>query len=286
MKTTFKISILAVLGAFLAAAQTVTPNTTLCAAQNNVQTTVCLTSTTGISNQVGVYVGQEYELVLLGLYQNVCTGPCYVPVSRGNRAAGSGPQAHANGDIAWIAQTPNSTSTGIPGVNGFALGTNLTEIGPCTRASVTYLPHIWPDRGIKRDCTGNGALGTGFWVDYAPKAGQDFDSPTPVTTVAANGALSVSSGNYLLITKAGVIALTLAAPTAGVQDGMVITITADNGAYADTLTATGLLQTGGAGSPYTTATFGVTTAFNGASLTLRSYGGYWFVIASVNVAFS
>ena len=262
-----------------AEAQTVTPNTTLCAAQTNTARTVCLQSTTNVVNQTGVYVDQEYELVQLSNSQVVCTGPCYVPVSRGNRAAGSGPTAHANSSIAFIALTPGASV--VPGSNGFSLATNMSDIGTCTRTAQIYLPHIFVDRGIKRDCTT-----TGVWVDFAPGAGLDYPSPTPITTIAANGALSVSSGHYELITKAGVIALTLAAPTAGVDDGMVIIIHANNGAYADTLTATGLIQTGGAGSPYTTATFGVTTAFNGASLELMALGGYWFVIAQQGVAFS
>ena len=275
-----KIPILVIAcGAISIYAQTATPSTTLCGAQSSTATYVCLQSTTNVVNQTGVYVDQEYELVQLSNTQTVCTGPCQVPVSRNNRAAGSGPTGHLNAAVAWIALTPGQSA--VPGANGFSLGTNVTDIGTCTRTAQNYLPKIWPNRGIKRDCTS-----TGVWVDFAPKSGLDYPSPTPLTTIAANGALSVSSGNYALITKAGVIAVTLAAPTAGVQDGMEITITAANGAYADTLTATGLLQTGGAGSPYTTATFGVTTAFNGASLTLKAYNGYWYVIASVNVAFT
>lgn len=273
---------LALLATFLALparAQTATPNTTLCAAQTATANFVCLTATTGIVNQTGVYVDQEYELVQLSNSQVVCASSCNVPVSRNNRNAGSGPTAHANAAIAWIALTPGSST--IPGVNGFSLGTNVTDIGPCTRTGQVYLPRIWVNRGIKRDCTTTGA-----WVDYAPASGLDYPSPTPLTTIAANGALSVSSGNYALITKAGVIALTLTAPTAGLMDGMRITIKADNGAFADTLTATALIQTGGSGSPYTTATFGVTSAFNGATLTLEAYGGFWFVIASSNVAFT
>lgn len=274
------LQILSLLGLpMLAMAQTATPNTTLCAAQTKTQTSVCLTATTGVVNQTGVYVDGEYELVLLANSQVVCTGPCQVPVSRNNRNAGSGPTAHANASIAWIALTPGQSR--VPGANGFDLSTTVTDIGACTRTAVTYLPHIFVNRNIKRDCTTTGA-----WVDYAPASGLDYPSPSPLTTIAANGALSVSSGNYALITKAGVIALTLAAPTAGVQDGMVIVIKANNGAFADTLTATALIQTGGSGSPYTTATFGVTSAFNGASLTLQSYGGFWFVVASTNVAFT
>jgi hypothetical protein len=278
MKTLIKLLIALALPV-LAVAQTATPSTTLCAAQTNTQTSVCLTSTTNVVNQTGVYVDQEYELVVLSNNQTVCTGPCTVPVSRNNRNAGSGPTAHANSSIAWIALTP--TLSTVPGVNGFSISPTISDIGTCTRTTQVYLPKIYPNRGAKRDCNT-----AGYWVDYAPVSGLDYPSPTPLASITANGALSVSSGNYVLNTKAGVIALTLAAPTAGVQDGMVITITANNGAYADTLTATGLLQTGGAGSPYTTATFGVTTAYNGASLTLKSYNGYWYVVASVNVAFT
>lgn len=263
----------------LALAQTATPNTTLCAAQTKTQTGVCLQSTTGVVNQTGVYVDGEYELVQLSANVSVCTGPCVVPVSRNNRNAGSGPTAHANSSIVWLALTPSQSV--VPGSNGFELGTNMADIGTCTRASITYLPHIWVNRNIKRDCTT-----TGVWVDYAPMSGLDYPSPTPLTTIAVNGALSVSSGNYELITKAGVIALTLTAPTAGVQDGMVITISANNGANADTLVATSLFQTGGGSSPYTTATFGVTSAFVGASLTIKSLGGFWFVVSATNVAFT
>lgn len=274
------LRILALFGVpVLAMAQTATPNTTLCAAQNKTQTSVCLTATTGVVNQTGVYVDGEYELVQLSANQVVCVGPCNVPVSRNNRNAGSGPTAHVNASIAWIALTPSQSV--VPGANGFELGTNVTDIGTCTRAAVTYLPHIWVNRNIKRDCNT-----AGVWVDFAPASGLDYPSPSPLIALTANQALSVSSGNYALTTKAGVIALTLTAPTAGVQDGMRITIKAYNGANADTLTATALIQTGGSGSPYTTATFGVTSAFVGASLVLEAYQGFWFVVASTNVAFT
>jgi hypothetical protein len=291
MKNLNKIAFVLVLLTAFGAAQSLTPNTTLCAAITATQTNICLTATSGSSpnwsivNQTGIYVDGEFMVVGLSNSQVISGTSQQVPVSRNNRYAGSGPTAHANGAIAWIAT--KGSGSAIPGVNGFTVGTTISEIGPCTRAAIVYLPHIYPARNMKRDCAQAGtATLAGMWVDYAPKSGTDYESPTPPQLVAANSALSVSSGNYILITKAGVIALTLAAPTAGVQDGMVITITADNGAFADTLTATALLQTGGAGSPYTTATFGVTSAFNGASLTLKSYGGFWFVVASVNVAFT
>ncbi len=260
-------------------AQTVTPNTTLCAAQTKTQTSVCLTATTNVVNQTGVYVDQEYELVQLSSSQVVCTGPCYVPVSRNNRNAGSGPTAHANSSIAWLALTPSASLQ--PGVNGFSLGTNMTEIGTCTRTTYTYLPHIWVNRGIKRDCTTSGV-----WTDFAPGAGVDYPSPSPFTVLtAAAPALSVSSGRYALSHAGAATTATLAAPTSGVDDGMIIELW-NTTAYASTLTATSLLQTGGGSSPYTTATFGSTTAFVGGHLILQAYGGFWYVVSSTGVAFT
>ncbi len=278
------LQILAVLGLpAIALAQTATPSTTLCAAQTKVQTSVCLQSTTGVENQTGVYVDGEYELVQLTANQSVCAGPCNVPVSRNNRNAGSGPTAHINGSLAFIALTPDQSK--VPGSNGFSLGTNVTDIGACTRGNELYLPHIWVNRNIKRDCSAvTNNTGVGVWVDFTPAAGLDYPSPSPLVPIVANGALSVSSGNYVMITKAGVIALTLTAPTAGVDDGMVISITSANGAYADTLTATALLQNGATASPYTTATFGVTTSYIGGTLVLKAYNGFWFVVSAVGVA--
>jgi hypothetical protein len=286
MKTLMKLSLLA-FAALALQAQTATPNTTLCAALPVGVNQVCLTATTSLVNQSQIYVDQELMTVVLSNSQTVCASSCYVPVRRGGAAAGSGPQAHANAAVAWFALTPGATK--VPGVNGFNMGTNVTDIGPCTRTAQIYLPKIYPNRGIKRDCDVGGTLATGqsgVWVDYAPAEGLDFPSPSPLIAVTTNGALSVSSGNYVLTTKAGVIALTLAAPTAGVQDGMVITISTANGANADTLTATALLQTGGGSSPYTTATFGATTAYVGSTLTLKAYNGFWYVVSSTGVAFT
>ncbi len=76
-----------------------------------------------------------------------------------------------------------------------------------------------------------------------------------------------------MLTKGSAAALTLAAPTATVDDFKIIVLTS-NTAFAHVLTATGLLQTG-------TATVNVATfaAFAGASLTLMAYQGKWNVIS-------
>jgi uncharacterized membrane protein YjjP (DUF1212 family) len=104
-----------------------------------------------------------------------------------------------------------------------------------------------------------------------------------LNAVAASGALPLVPGSYF-ITKAGVAALTLAAPIAGStgagQDGSQLCIYSTT-AYAHTLTTSGLLQTGSAS--VNTATF---AAFAGASLTLVAYNGKWLVLTSNGITFS
>ncbi len=100
------------------------------------------------------------------------------------------------------------------------------------------------------------------------------------TLITASGAVPPHLAANYLITKAGVAALTLAAPTAGTDDGLTITLTSTT-AFAHTLTATGLLQTGSAS--VNAATF---AAFAGAGLTLQAYQGKWMVQAAVGITFS
>lgn len=98
--------------------------------------------------------------------------------------------------------------------------------------------------------------------------------------IAVSGAIPVRPGADYVITDAGIAALTLAAPTAGSDDGVTISIISST-AFAHTLTATGLLQTGSAS--VNVATF---AAFAGAGLTLKAFGGKWLVTASVGITFS
>jgi hypothetical protein len=106
-----------------------------------------------------------------------------------------------------------------------------------------------------------------------------LQSSTP-QALAANAAIPPHVGHTYVVTKAGVAALTLAAPTAGTDDGIEITVTS-NTANAHTLTTIGLLQTGTAS--VNLATF---AAFAGAGLTLMAYQGKWNVISSVGITFS
>jgi hypothetical protein len=101
------------------------------------------------------------------------------------------------------------------------------------------------------------------------------------TALTTNGAIAPGTPATYVITKAGVLADTLAAPVATTDDGKIITITSAT-ANAHTLTATGLLQTG-AGANANLATF---AAQPGAGLTLMAYQAKWYVLASVGITFS
>lgn len=277
IRIAFSLGLLAGFLALPAQAQTVLPSTTLCAAvTSTTANVVCLTSTTGVVNQTGIYVDQEYMTVNLSNNQTLAATNAIVPVSRGNRAAGSGPSLHANSAVTWIALTPSSSV--VPGANGFAFGTTPVDVGPCTRANIIYLPHAFPNLGIMRDCNQNSTTTAGVWVNFNDGNGQK-PSPTQVVLLTTNGAIVPTSGNYV-ITKAGVLADTLAAPVSGTQDGTILKITSAT-ANAHTVTATGLFADGA--GHVNLATF---AANAGAGFVVMAYGGKWLVISSVGVTFS
>lgn len=100
--------------------------------------------------------------------------------------------------------------------------------------------------------------------------------PVPLVIVSGNQAIPANTSATYVVTKGSICAMTLAAPTVTTSDGVEITITS-NTAFAHTLTATGLLQTGSAS--INQANFG---AFAGCTIRLMAYQGKWNVI-SVNV---
>lgn len=119
------------------------------------------------------------------------------------------------------------------------------------------------------------AAGTATFTSFtATGAGQ------PATAITANGAVGPHASGQYAITKAGVAALTLAAPTATTDDGVTITLFSTT-ANAHTLTATGILNNGS--TSVNVATF---AAHPGASITLVAYQAAWYVIAQVNITFS
>lgn len=106
-----------------------------------------------------------------------------------------------------------------------------------------------------------------------------------VTVASANGAIAISPG-VIEITKAGVAAMTLAAPTAGGpgtgNDGQRITIVSTT-ANAHTVTFTGATLNAGVAAAKTTATF---AAFIGAGIEVMAMNAVWIMISSQGVTLS
>lgn len=112
-------------------------------------------------------------------------------------------------------------------------------------------------------------VGQGGAVLFAINANGGYQVVPQV--ISASGAISPFVPNTYVITKAGVAAMTLAAPAAGVDDGNLIEIISAT-AFAHTVTATGLLQTGTAF--VNSVTF---PAQAGASIGLMAYQGKWIL---------
>lgn len=97
---------------------------------------------------------------------------------------------------------------------------------------------------------------------------------------SANGAISIPDrgSKTVFVTKAGVCAMTLTAPTATTHDGVSITFVSTT-AQAHTLTVAtaGMNDLGAAGD---VGTFG---GAKGDGLTLIAYQGDWFITSNINV---
>jgi hypothetical protein len=89
--------------------------------------------------------------------------------------------------------------------------------------------------------------------------------------IAASGAINPRLPGFYVITKAGIAAMTLAAPTSGVDDGLEIEVSS-NTAFAHSITATGLLLT--ASAAVNSVTF---PAFAGSTVFLTAYQGKWIL---------
>lgn len=133
----------------------------------------------------------------------------------------------------------------------------------------------------------HGPASAGIWVTTSGKLKFNYNgTPQAVSeqlvgaAVTADGALGVPTITQLrYVTKAGVAAMTLAAPVAA-DEGVELEVKS-TGAYAHTITATGLLQTGAAATDV--ATF---AAYAGAGVRLRAKNLKWQVVYSVGVTFS
>lgn len=109
------------------------------------------------------------------------------------------------------------------------------------------------------------------------KQKQERQPPTQV--MSADGAITIKDG-VVIATKAGVCAMTLAAPVAGADDGKILVIDSTT-AQAHTLTVAGGLR--GAGASADVGTFGGAI---GDGVSLYAYNGAWYPIRNTNVTFA
>lgn len=109
------------------------------------------------------------------------------------------------------------------------------------------------------------------------KASQGTDFVGPIQVASADGAITIKSG-CVMITKATAAALTLAAPTAGVDDGKQLTIIDTYGA-AHTVTQT----SPGFNAGSTSSDVGTFGGAKGDGLMLLAFQGVWLVLNNVNV---
>jgi hypothetical protein len=104
-------------------------------------------------------------------------------------------------------------------------------------------------------------------------------APMPVEVGLVNGAITIKHG-IVPLTKAGVAAMTLAAPTAVTDDGKILVIVATT-ANAHTVTIANGLSGVGAGADV--GTFGGAVADR---VVLIAYNGIWYPVVNVNVTFA
>ncbi len=143
--------------------------------------------------------------------------------------------------------------------------------------TVAGLGAVYLDSATGNRYTNYGTLASPIWVKNS-----DSTAPVPIT---ANGAIAVRPGGTYAITKASVATMTLAAPTAGApsaggDDGLIIEVYSST-AFAHTITANGLLQTGS--DAQNSVTF---NPFAGASVGFMAYGGKWIIIDPIGVTFA
>jgi hypothetical protein len=98
-----------------------------------------------------------------------------------------------------------------------------------------------------------------------------------IVAASADGALTIQN-QTVVVTKAGVCAMTLAAPTATTHDGIRITIvSATAQAHTLTVATAGMNDLGASGD---VGTFG---GAKGDGVSLVAYQGDWFVTSNINV---
>ena len=151
----------------------------------------------------------------------------------------------------------------------------LNDAASRTNGGVVIVDARWTTLGGTNAMVAAATIPTGCYILDLRTVG----SNSPVTLLAADGAIPIRSGYYVITKTGSAAALTLAAPTAA-QAGTELIITSRT-AFTHQITATGLLCNGGAAAPYNTATGA--NAKIGASITLSADNLVWNVLSVVNM---
>lgn len=143
-----------------------------------------------------------------------------------------------------------------------------------TNLSIAKIPAASPDVHTNGPAEAvNAALDT---IDsiIAARTANVAPGQNVVTLASGDGAISVKTGT-VVITKGSAAALTLAAPTAGTDDGKILrVVSATAFAHVVTTPANNILD--GTSSTKDTATF---AAHAGASIVLEAYNGNWSLLS-------
>lgn len=165
-----------------------------------------------------------------------------------------------------------TSGTGIRKGNFLRVDSEFMQI---TDDSVTDFPHV--DRGVN----GTQAVAHGALSDATHGIGSEFISQSPslnIVSYGVTGAIAIPKvESLILLTKAGVGAMTLAAPSKG-SSGLRLTIMSET-AQAHTVTNT-TPGFNGADTAGDVATFG---GAKGDNLVIVSVGGQWNVVSAKNV---
>jgi len=188
-------------------------------------------SIVGVANQDALTANDSIVVSRVGVYNLAVIGKS---TNGANLAIAVGDKVFIDGASAAL----NADTTKIP--FGIALG--AVNAGATTTIPVLLQGSDYPQ-------SAQGVLG-----------GVEFD--------AASGAIGIKQGTAI-ITKAGVAAMTLAAPVAGVDDGKILTVLSTT-ANAHTIT----FAANGLNGNKTTITFG---AVIGNQVELIAFNGSWFV---------
>ncbi len=188
---------------------------------------------------------------------NMVTSGTIVQTSASSAAFASGRQGNTDPVLRLVNNiTTQATGISITG-RAAAAGVDITTISSGTNENMVINAKGSGTISLNPTATGNVIIGKGV--------------VTPAVVVhSTDGAITIASGIKFL-TKAGVAAMTVAAPSS--QDGTRMTIISDSD-NAHVVTFTGGTLLDGTTGANTTATF---AAFKGASITVVARGTTWYV---------